>query len=394
MRVRGIRRIGTMANVAVGFWSYTHADNNAEGDRILRLAEQVREEFAALTADDLELFVDRDSIPWGQEWKRLIDEALAGTTFFLPIITPRYFRSQDCRRELIKFASEARRIGLEQLLLPIYWIPVRELDAEEDPEDEAMALIGSIQWEDLRPVRLLDENSAEYRKAVNRIAAQLAQRVEEVAQLDDVETPQPELRREAEDEEGPGEIELLAEGEAALPRFVDAVENLGTEIEKIGALIEESGQEMEAASQRGAGFAAQLTLTERLSRRLDEPASRIGDLGHAYAAELLKVDPAVRTLLDHAANDPEQATEAREFVESIANLAQEAETSLASLRELLAEMEKASRVSRNLRRPLKRIRAGLQGIIDGQSLIREWSRRANALHIDVPRATNGDALAD
>lgn len=391
-----------MASAAVGFWSYTRADNEAEGERILRLAARVREEFAALTADELELFVDRDSIPWGQEWKRLIDEALAGTTFFIPIITPRYFRRQECRRELLKFASEARRLGLEQLLLPVYWIPVRELDAEEPPEDEAMALVGSIQWEDLRSVRLLDEDSAEYRQAVNSISKQLAQRVEEVAQLGEevaadshVEKRERHgITRESGDDgdEAPGEIELLAEGETALPRFVEAVENLGAEIEKIGTLVEESGQEMEAANRRGAGFASQLTLTERLSRRLEEPASRIGDLGHAYAAELLKVDPAVRTLLDHAADDPEEASEAREFVEGISALAREAEVSLAGLKELLSEMEKASRVSRSLRRPLKRIRAGLQGVLDGQSLIREWSRRAERLSDGASDETDAEDL--
>src|SRR4051812_13855319 len=97
---------------ATGFWSYVHADDQAEGGRILALAHHLQEEYALLTGDKLRLFLDRDDLRWGDEWREKLDHALAGVTFFIPIVTPRYFASQECRAELLAFESRARNVGL------------------------------------------------------------------------------------------------------------------------------------------------------------------------------------------------------------------------------------------------------------------------------------------
>jgi hypothetical protein len=50
---------------ANGFWSYAHLDDEAEGGRISKLAAAVSREYELLTAQPLELFLDRDSIALG-----------------------------------------------------------------------------------------------------------------------------------------------------------------------------------------------------------------------------------------------------------------------------------------------------------------------------------------
>jgi len=82
-----------------GFWSYAHADDKNDGGAVVRLAKRVMSEYALLSGEWLRLFIDRD-LEWGDEWKRRIDQALQETTFFIPIITPTYFISEECRREL------------------------------------------------------------------------------------------------------------------------------------------------------------------------------------------------------------------------------------------------------------------------------------------------------
>ncbi len=52
-----------MAN-SEGFWSYVHADDEAEGGRILRLARDVAGQFEMLTGEPLTLFLDKDAIKW------------------------------------------------------------------------------------------------------------------------------------------------------------------------------------------------------------------------------------------------------------------------------------------------------------------------------------------
>ena len=65
-----------MAN-SEGFWSYVHADDNAEGERISRLARDVVAQFEMLTGERLELFLDKDAIKWGEVWRDRVDTPLA-----------------------------------------------------------------------------------------------------------------------------------------------------------------------------------------------------------------------------------------------------------------------------------------------------------------------------
>jgi hypothetical protein len=75
---------------AAGFWSYTHEDDMLDGGAILQLSHLIMQEYNLLSGEPLNLFVDRNDIIWGEEWRKRIDSSLTETTFFIPIITPRY----------------------------------------------------------------------------------------------------------------------------------------------------------------------------------------------------------------------------------------------------------------------------------------------------------------
>jgi hypothetical protein len=70
---------------AVGFWSYTHRDNELNGGRIRRLAQLIADEYEALTAENIRIFVDKNDLEWGTVWRARIDAALTGTTFCILI---------------------------------------------------------------------------------------------------------------------------------------------------------------------------------------------------------------------------------------------------------------------------------------------------------------------
>lgn len=160
-----------MAEIA-GFWSYTHDDNGRDRGRVLRLAELLTDEFALITGSTLEVFVDRNSLKWGDEWTLRIENALATTTFFIPVITPLYFKSEECRKELLGFVGHARSVGAEDLVLPLLYLDVPQLHVE-DPGDEAVAVVKSRQWQDCRDLRLLAEDDPAYRQKVNALAGRL-----------------------------------------------------------------------------------------------------------------------------------------------------------------------------------------------------------------------------
>ncbi len=183
-----------MNGQAAGFWSYVQQDDADDFGRILDLAGRLRGAYRLRQADELTLFVDRESVQWGDEWSARIDAAIAGTTFFIPVITPSYFKSQACRKELLKFERQARKLGLEQLIMPIYWVPVPELeDNPDEAGDEAITVIARYQWQDFREVRLEDESSSTFRKAVSNLANELANRATRVtATVEDAPPPAPD----------------------------------------------------------------------------------------------------------------------------------------------------------------------------------------------------------
>jgi hypothetical protein len=379
-----------VTEAAAGFWSYVHADNDGDANRIVKLAQHVRDAFALQTGAELELFLDRDTLVWGDAWRERIDQAIAGTTFFIPIVTPRYFQSAECRRELVKFTSEARRLGLEELLLPVYYVAVPEL--ESDPDDEAMELIAERQREDFRGIRLLDQTSSAYRQGVSRLATRLA----EIA-ADVVDRPQSAAGSgttgtdEAQDDDDqPGVLDRLAEGEAAFPRWTETLEKLAAEIVRVGELAEQGSVEMEAADARGTGLAGRIAVTDRIARRLEEPANNIARLGQDLASDLVKIDPAILTLLEEVERAPGELDDAAEFLQSMHSLRAESREPLQHLNDLVDTLTETARLSRALRPPLGRMKRGLRGALDADAVIEEWDRRA----LELEERHRGEPVPD
>jgi hypothetical protein len=374
-----------------GFWSYVHRDDEATGWRVTRLAAQLREAYGLTTGEDLELFVDRESLVWGDAWKERIDVAIAGTTFFIPFLTPRYFESSECRQELLKFLGEARRGGVEQLLLPVYYVTVDELDG--DPTDELMIAVKERQWEDLREIRLLDEDSSRYRTAVERLAERIASIARAVSQVPDVSAQAlegsqggRELLPEDDVDESEGMVEKLGKGEQALGELTATVGAMVTENETLGRLAEQATEAIHDSDARQRGFAGRMAVAQRYAESLQEPAAKIQALGEKYTSELMTVHGMSSTILEVAESSPEQAEEVAPYLRSLVELDDSSAEAAESTRGLVRTMQDNAKLSRSLRPPTRQIATGLQAFVDGGAIIREWADRARRLLKDMDSA--------
>ncbi len=156
-------------NELKGFWSYVHVDDEADGGRICQLTRDVKKQYEMLTGEEIELFVDRDNIRWGEAWRNEIDSRLSSVAFFIPIITPRFFQSPECRCELQTFAHKAENLGIKDLVLPLLYVNFPEF-REEETGDELIQLIKSFQWKDWAELRFSELESKGYRKGVAQLA--------------------------------------------------------------------------------------------------------------------------------------------------------------------------------------------------------------------------------
>jgi hypothetical protein len=203
-----------------GFWSYAHGDNDLDDGAILRLADLLEQEYDLLSGAPLNIFVDRNSLAWGDEWKVRVDQALTRTTFFIPVITPRYFTRPECRRELLEYSAKAKALGVDELILPILY--VKPADFSQESADEAVALIARMQYVDWTKTRLQEPKSRKYREAVNALATRLIEIASKISEA--------QLSREVRDEDAEGEPQELAgvgdimlEVTALLPDWLEVV---------------------------------------------------------------------------------------------------------------------------------------------------------------------------
>ncbi|MGW9448093.1 TIR domain-containing protein [Streptomyces sp. NPDC055632] len=358
-----------------GFWSYTHRDDQLDEGRIARLSEQIANAFEIITGEPLEIFLDKKSIEWGDAWRMRLDSALTGTTFLIPIVTPKFLKSQECRREVIKFAGHAASLGLEELLLPIHYVNVPQLaqGAEEQPDDEVVELIAKRQWVDWRELRLEEEDSPAYRKEVHKLALKISEVIEMAPPIRPVESPQSSRGPE----EQPGFIEVMAKAEEALPTWLDTVQRFAGIIALIGQESVWASEKMNSSDARGGGFAGRMRVAEQLAERLTVPVGEVDELGTQYWDALSSIDPGIIGFIRRAGESDlseEDRQAAQEFFKEIAELSSVTKGTTAQLQEFSDSIGGAARSSSRLRPQFRTIQAAVQKVIDGQTVIDEWSR--------------------
>lgn len=219
-----------------GLWSYVHADDEAEGGRISRLAKDVASQFEMQTGEKIELFLDTDAVKWGENWREEIDEGLSSIAFFIPVLTPRYFMSHECRRELRFFADRATSLGVKELVLPLLYVDVESLH-DDTVSDDLVALVMTFQWENWLELRFAELTSGGYRRGVSRLAARLVEANRQADQTDIVANVR-KLEGSPEDEtdETPGLLDRLADMEAAFPEWQLTLESIGQDIALVGEI--------------------------------------------------------------------------------------------------------------------------------------------------------------
>jgi len=286
-------------DAAIGFWSYTHEDNTLDEGSIIQLSRLLMEEYNLLSGETLDLFVDRNDLAWGQEWRKRIDTSIAETTFFIPIITPRYFKRPECRRELLEFAAKAELLGADELLMPILYIEVPDLSSENP--DEAIALVARMQYADWRQNRWLEVQSREYRRGVNALAQRLLSITRKVTE----QQLKRELDSDPEDDGADGINDVVERIEALLSDWLDAVigeKSVGAQVTAIWEhyLLQES-----KLKGRNAPAQAILSARIRMAREMLPLARRGQQDGQLYLSRSIELDPLISALIRLVAEHPE-----------------------------------------------------------------------------------------
>ena len=151
----------------IGFFSYSREDDEDADGALSKLRDRIQRELGSQVGrsrKELRLWQDKAAIPHGTFWEKEISSAIAESTFFIPIVTPRAVRSRYCVFEFRAFLAREAELGRDDLVFPILYIPVLELEQEDVwRADPLLTIIGTRHYLDWRGLRHQDIGSTEAR---------------------------------------------------------------------------------------------------------------------------------------------------------------------------------------------------------------------------------------
>ena len=263
----------------IGFWSYARADDEAAGNALTDLRLVLKRELMQQLGRDVALFQDVAAIPKGAEWAREIRHAIDQSTFFIPIVTPRFIQSRECAREMQMFLDRQQAIfdaypdlPRESRIFPILYIKIDDI---EPIDRHALAEINKRQYFDFTKLRLEESDS----KAVRVALADFAQDLCRVLRAR-VAVPMSEEEREAQRREVEAAAKAereAAEARAQADREAEAARaRAAAEAEEARKRAEEAAKQAATDAARRAALAAEVkahddkrTALAALSMRLD-----------------------------------------------------------------------------------------------------------------------------
>jgi len=186
---------------------------------------------------------------------------------------------------------------------------------------------------------------------------------------------------EGHEHEEPGFLDMQAEAEEAVPLLAKVTEEITLVFTQVSNLTEEATQEIAKSDERGAGAAGRLRVARNLAENLEEPTNQIEQLAADFVVQLERMAPGISHYIDLVEEDVsilDREEAARQFVESIRELAQAAGEALPQVAMMADAAESLGGISNRLRPVSRRMSIALRRISNSSSTIQEWGQRLDS----------------
>lgn len=155
-----------------GFFSYSREDDTGSSGRLTKLRQRIHEELRSQLGRrkaNFRVWQDTVAISEGALWESEIRTAIAQSVFFIPIITPTAIKSDYCKAEFELFLAREKELGRNDLIFPILYIRVPELENElQWRRSPALKIVGERQYLNWLQLRHLDMDSKEIGIAIEQ----------------------------------------------------------------------------------------------------------------------------------------------------------------------------------------------------------------------------------
>jgi cobaltochelatase CobT len=169
------------AREPIAFLSYVRSDDSHDAGRITTFRQRLEGEVRMRTGKPFPIFQDRNDILWGQRWQERVNETLDDVTFLIPVLTPSFFQSPACRSEFQTFLLKEKTLGVNRLILPLYYVDCDELDESYVAgSDDIADVLRSRNWTDWRPYRFKQFDDEDVATALAKMASAIKASIKEL----------------------------------------------------------------------------------------------------------------------------------------------------------------------------------------------------------------------
>jgi hypothetical protein len=140
--------------------SYVTQDDDYIDGKLTEFRVKLERAVSAFIAEDFRVFQDKVRVRWGDKWQDQILDALEEAVFFIPIITPRFFKSGWCLLELELFVQRKAKLSQQTqgrspgIILPVYYIDYKPLEDQNHPDRNSLVeAVYENQYVDWRRLR-------------------------------------------------------------------------------------------------------------------------------------------------------------------------------------------------------------------------------------------------
>lgn len=355
------------------FLSYARNDDLHDRGRISALRRHLSEEVAMQIGEEFRIFQDRDNILVGEQWRERIDTSINGATILITIISPAFLKSENCRNEVRQFFERERRLGREDLVIPIVYVETSFLD---DESDEIASNLKRRQLSNWTELRFADFESNEYRKDVALLAGHIVSAIERSRSAEPlvIQHESDKGSNGSDSDDAPGFVELMAEAEEAMGPFAETLQSIGSALVWFAEVTETATIEIQAAARPDKPSSTKLVAIRRYSRNLEEPVAEIERLADDYLDQLTQIGGGMDVLIGRIgeSSDEEEIQAAHNLLESLDTLVRSSEETVESLGEFQSSLAENYKLSSTLRPRLRQMSAALEKIMPSRDVFVRW----------------------
>lgn len=208
------------------FLSYRHSDNDYLDGAITQLVEEIAKSYEFLYGNTLDVFIDKKSIEWGQDWQRELDRRIESCSIIMPAVTPGYIKSEACRKELFAFNDKiAARPNCR--IMPLIW---QNAELMQNYDDMAIAILNRYQYENVEDLRGVDPKNPQYRNRIETLARRIHS---SAAEVNTATHSNSDIAVEYAGNPEEGLLEKLAECERQMPVFTESFNSVAEKTKRL-----------------------------------------------------------------------------------------------------------------------------------------------------------------